>query len=976
MEFPIIFVLSINLVVASIVLLNVGGISRQFLSNGVLDYVGIQTTAALIMALKEINLNKNILPFARLKLSLRYPPPTFAGAVNTGMTLIQAFNRSGLAGVIVGNEVISTKAIVQLFNDYRINQIGYGATAPELSTKGVYDNYYIRCGTNQANDGLVLAEIVSSFGWQYITVFYNKNSIGLYTFLKLSSRLAALGIVIDSEYGTWPGMNDYSDIINTVKGSSGRNKIFVLLMESYDAGLLIKQGYSLGVFKEGTQLLGSFATLSQDTFTAISSLPLALKAMKGYIGVATDIDRSTDIFKQFIQRWKSQQSTVGKNENGVQICDQTKDDNEEYLYQATTTATTRTTTSTAAEATVSSTANKSKTKVVCLGLNYSTFRDDGLDIADAAILAYDAMYTLAYAHHTAYSVNNCNLDGGPECLTKILLNNISFSGISGLMSFNNKGIESLQFGYGDRNTGLRYRVLNFDPSLYNTSESTDSSGNVASVAAGFRTIAIWTSENGIRACNSSSRRESTSNPSYLSCVSKIVYNTADGNRPSDAISVVEVQISDKYKLIIFISVSIVTVSVLGYTSMLIISRKHGLIKISQPGMMFIALTGIFMGCVKTYFIALDISNFTCVAGMWLGHLSFLLVFGSLILKTWRINRIMLSGLKKVKFSNRDLYRLLSIYLIFFIIYLGIYTYIGNPRKSYQSVTSSGTTDVRLLTCVTSSPAMRYLLFILEGIVLLYGAYECSLAKGLPSAFGDTSLVVISMYAIVFICAGTFPIVVISIDPTPENSMFAMAIGFSLACFVTSQLIFGPKAILIFLGTDVNEKFEVVERQPGSRPGSDQSVRSNKSIGSNSGVASSVRKFLLSTAYNQRGEIVRPSIRGSIRISQQRGSVVPAIVNIPDSSNARIDFSSAVENSNRIALSRNKSIRMALNTPGSPTLSIIGQVNSPSATSQVAYKQSSIEDNENIGCFGTANHEKLEFIQESMQSQSKASNSRE
>lgn len=72
-----------------------------------------------------------------------------------------------------------------------------------------------------------------------------------------------------------------------------------------------------------------------------------------------------------------------------------------------------------------------------------------------------------------------------------------------------------------------------------------------------------------------------------------------------------------------------------------------------------------------------------------------------------------------------------------------------------------------------------------------------------------------MYVIVFVCAVTFPIVFVSISPTPENLGFIMAVGFLAACFITGNILFLWKVHLIIQKAEVNDKFEVVRSSENS-----------------------------------------------------------------------------------------------------------------------------------------------------------------
>ena len=61
----------------------------------------------------------------------------------------------------------------------------------------------------------------------------------------------------------------------------------------------------------------------------------------------------------------------------------------------------------------------------------------------------------------------------------------------------------------------------------------------------------------------------------------------------------------------------------------------------------------------------------------------------------------------------------------------------------------------------------------------------------------------------FVCAVTFPIVFLSLNPNPAMLITIMAAGFSVATFGATMIMFGPKTALLWEGADVDENFGIV-----------------------------------------------------------------------------------------------------------------------------------------------------------------------
>ena len=75
----------------------------------------------------------------------------------------------------------------------------------------------------------------------------------------------------------------------------------------------------------------------------------------------------------------------------------------------------------------------------------------------------------------------------------------------------------------------------------------------------------------------------------------------------------------------------------------------------------------------------------------------------------------------------------------------------------------------------------------------------------------------------FVCAVTFPIVFLSLNPNPAMLITIMAAGFSVATFGATMIMFGPKSALLWEGADVDENFGIVRSEESS---SQQSTGTN------------------------------------------------------------------------------------------------------------------------------------------------------
>ena len=95
-------------------------------------------------------------------------------------------------------------------------------------------------------------------------------------------------------------------------------------------------------------------------------------------------------------------------------------------------------------------------------------------------------------------------------------------------------------------------------------------------------------------------------------------------------------------LLIVLAAIVAFISIL-FIFFFIIKRKHKLIKAAQPIMIGAILFGQLLSAVKIFIVSFPITDMSCISGLWFAHLSFVLVFGSLFVKTYRVHCIVNAG---------------------------------------------------------------------------------------------------------------------------------------------------------------------------------------------------------------------------------------------------------------------------------------------------------------------------------------------
>lgn len=416
------------------------------------------------------------------------------------------------------------------------------------------------------------------------------------------------------------GQTDFTIAIADAMKSGAR--IFVFFMTAKDMGALLLQGYQTGLFHSGTQIIASDASTASAALWANMPPKLVTTIMRGVIGFAPNSDYKSIQGQSFLKALLNEKNTVQDPHTG--LCNNQTDDTGHYLFQ---------------EA-----LNPAFPNVYnCSGTNFSKYYADGSNVDNYSPYTYDATYAIARAMHILlYEQNQPKING--KALFTALINNVSFVGATGAVNFSHAlTADSTRFGEGDRRTGISYRVMNFKPSVYNA----DPSGS-----SGYVVIGEWTIEAGNKISG------------------HVTYNTMTNSPPSDLPPTIYLRMHGTFIIILtFLGVSLFFL--LGVlTIVTVVHRKTRLLKTSQLKMQSIIIVGGFLGAARVITGTLPVNDINCSLNIWFGHLSFWLIFGPIMLKTWRVHKIVNNKtLKRVTVTENHILILFSGMISFIVVYL-------------------------------------------------------------------------------------------------------------------------------------------------------------------------------------------------------------------------------------------------------------------------------------------------------------------
>lgn len=606
-------------------------------------------------------------------------------------------------------EAVSTLLMIE---DEKILTIVAAAQAEEMSNYHSFP-YKLRLPASESYDGIILKKLVHShFEYEKVTIFFttDQNSIG--NSLNFLKGRKGRKFKILSEHEIDEYAEDYSDYIIDAKESGA--KVFAFFMHANTCAKLLIQGYELGLFKEdqiiftieqcsGEELISEF----HNNFAKY--VPEMPKLLKGIVGLKYDpkytLLHSTK-GKEFMQKFKSRPSTnvctntiITRNAGSLtsNLVQNAVDDNlavPKYLYRYDNSAPT------------------------CTGLDYSQYDASSSQFEAFTPFLYDSVKLLEKIYRKLIVDDNLSLtDIDVYNMMEAAFNLPEYEGVTGpIKLFDGNEAANVKrnglYGYGDREIGQMFSITNF-----NTKENK------------FVNIGRIDDEDNYQLCDE--RVKETLHGDELNCDYMIEYNSKNNQKPSDTKPDILMLTSDT--MIVFLQAigAIGVVYVLGISIVLFYRRNSKLMKASQPPMVAIVLLGEILAFIRVFFGGEHPTPEICIKHFWYGHLAFVMVFGGLSFKTWRVYKIISNtSLKRVRISAFDVLRRTLILISFTVVYIIIVQTVAVSTIKETHITISNQSTYHI-DCHFKYHQLETALYVLEALLLVYGANLCNAAKDAP-----------------------------------------------------------------------------------------------------------------------------------------------------------------------------------------------------------------------------------------------------
>ena len=257
------------------------------------------------------------------------------------------------------------------------------------------------------------------------------------------------------------------------------------------------------------------------------------------------------------------------------------------------------------------------------------------------------------------------------------------------------------YGYGDRATNQGFILYNW--------QYTNTSMGI------FQRVARWTSELGYINCDVDQLKYPI--PAWMGgCHLPISYNSPDGlSLPVDRMLDFVQQVPSGIKSFLVAIAAVTFATGLFIMAVLyVVKAKTRLVKASQPAMMMYILVGVVLSAIRIASAGFDPTNGLCHVDIWSGHLAFACVFFAMIIKAWRVHKIVLGGLKRVKITSFQVMCYTAVLIGIVAIILVLYSAIGRPHVEYMTVPLITGNNLQKPFCTTSMPGFDYVLYAIEG----------------------------------------------------------------------------------------------------------------------------------------------------------------------------------------------------------------------------------------------------------------------
>jgi len=229
--------------------------------------------------------------------------------------------------------------------------------------------------------------------------------------------------------------------------------------------------------------------------------------------------------------------------------------------------------------------------------------------------------------------------------------------------------------------------------------------------------------------------------------------------------------------------------------------NHSVIKGGSPAFLIVMASGsIFLYLSIVCFLPELVSDFTCTAKVWCLGMGYILTFGALFAKSWRIYALFHNQtLELITVPDVDVWKVIGVLVLIEVILLIIFTFVGDTDASITVVDDfRPSKDLHGCSVSVGYWITLGLLFLYKLVVSIWGIYlSIRLRKVQYKVFNESKPIAFAQYNLVFFAM--LAVVLQSVDLSIEVEFIITSVLIILGTLITVNSLFLRKLYMICTG---------------------------------------------------------------------------------------------------------------------------------------------------------------------------------
>lgn len=307
----------------------------------------------------------------------------------------------------------------------------------------------------------------------------------------------------------------------------------------------------------------------------------------------------------------------------------------------------------------------------------------------------------------------------------------------------------------------------------------------------------------------------------------------DDNPPLDRTPAVEMGLTPgAYGIVCTLAVLGIILAI-GFLLFNIRARKHMFVKLSSPRFNNLIIFGGILIYLSVCILGMDLAHHEgsrrtvrafCMLRVWLMSVGFVLGFGALFSKTWRVYKVAnKSNVKRVIIKDSQLFLMVGVFLLIDVIILMIWQ-LSDPLR-HRRIDIDTSHYIFICDCEYFEVWFAILL-VYKGIIILFGTFlSWQTRKVTIPALNDSKLIGICVYNTTVLCVVGLCVSLASPHEIVFQYLLASAIMIYCAT-VTLVIIFVPKVLFVWVNPKSDSKLSLaVVRSAQARSSQDNNLAS-------------------------------------------------------------------------------------------------------------------------------------------------------